>query len=81
VVGAEVAETPKPARFFSRVGANTVICFVGAAAEPDGRIGSAEWVGVGVWEGGACGAAEGIALGGVLPRNRDRDLQVNKRTE
>jgi hypothetical protein len=55
------------------------MCFVGAAAEPDGRIGSAEWVGV--WEGGACGAAEGIALGVILPKNRDWDLQVNKRTE
>jgi hypothetical protein len=55
------------------------VVVVGAAAEPDSRIGSAE--GVGVWVGGACGAAEGITLGGVLPKNRDRDLQVNTRTE
>ena len=36
-----------------------------------------------VWEGGACGAAEGrLPWVGYYPtKNRDRDLQVNKRTE
>ena len=36
-----------------------------------------------VWEGGACGAAEGrLPWVGYYPtKNRDRDLQANKRTE
>jgi hypothetical protein len=55
------------------------MCFVGAAAEPGSRMGSAEWVGVGGR--GMRGGRRAIALGGVLPKNRDRDLQVNKRTE
>ena len=56
------------------------MCFVGAAAEPGSRMGSAEWV---VVEGrGMRGGRRAIACkGGVLPKNRDRDLQAKKRTE
>ena len=51
------------------------MCFVGAAAKPGSRMGSAEWV---VVEGrGMRGGRRAIAFkGGVLPKNRDRDLQA-----
>ena len=60
--------------------AGGLMCFVGAAAEPGSRMGSAEWI---VVEGrGMRGGRRAIAFkGGVLPKNRDRELQVNKRTE
>jgi hypothetical protein len=45
VVGAEVGKRPKAAFFFS--GGGLAMCLVGAGAEPGGRMGRAEWVGVG----------------------------------
>ena len=44
------------------------MCFVGAAAEPGSRMGSAEWV---VVEGrGMRGGRRAIALGGVVPNQK-----------